>query len=303
MLLDIGVRLSAVLLAAWIGARWLTAPMCRLAKATQELARDIHHAPLAEEGTRECREASIVINQLQKHIQVQLGDRDQFVAAVSHDLRTPLTRLALRVQSLESEVDRERFGKDICEMDRMIRATRDYFCGATNPEAWVDLDWGSLVDSQVQDSQECGYPVTRAEYAPLALHPIHIKGQISAIRRCIDNLTENAIRYGGNAEIAIVQDNDTVRVVVTDNGPGIPEESLTKVLLPFYHVEFFRNRDTGGVGLGLATVNNIARRHGGSLVLANRVCSGLRAELIFPCNKGCPIYTHSKFKHPDPHEN
>jgi len=188
MLLDIGVRLGAVLLAAWIGARWLTAPMRRLALGTQELARDIHHAPLVEEGTRECREAVIVINQLQKHIQAQLEERDQFVAAVSHDLRTPLTRLALRVQSLQNELDRQRFGKDITEMDGMIRATLDYLRGAADPEAWMNLNLRSLVDSQVHDSQECGYPVTLAEDTLPVRHPIRIRGQISSIRRCIGNL-------------------------------------------------------------------------------------------------------------------
>lgn len=147
LLLDIGVRLGALLLAAWVAARWLSDPIRRLAGAARELGHNIHRAPLPEAGTLECREATRVFNQMQQHIRAQLAQRDQFVAAVSHDLRTPLTRLALRVESLQDAGERQRFSRDIAEMDTMIRATLDYLRGAADSEPWVALDLAALVDS------------------------------------------------------------------------------------------------------------------------------------------------------------
>ena len=284
MLLDIGVRLGAVLLAAWVGARWLAAPMRHLAHATRELAGNIHRAPIAEQGTRECREATGVINQLQAHIRAQLEQRDQFVAAVSHDLRTPLTRLALRVETLDSADDRARLGRDIAEMDRMIRATLDHLRGATDAEPRVALDLGALVQSQVHDHQDCGQAVTFTQDASTATSTLQIQAQLSAIRRCLDNLIENALRYGGAAEVSLRRQGTQVCVRISDRGPGIPEEALSKVLLPFYRVEASRNRHTGGVGLGLASAHDIAKRHGGSLVLRNRKGGGLLAEVCFPAS-------------------
>jgi protein-histidine pros-kinase len=282
ILLDVGVRLGAVLLAAWVGARWLSAPLHRLARSTQELATDIHRTPLVPEGTRECREASTVINQLQQHILAQLEERDRFVAAVSHDLRTPLTRLALRAESLDSEVERQRFGNDIREMDLMIRATLDHLCGAADVEATVTLDLGSLVESLVGDRQDCGERVTLC----IPMHPQapapRAKAQVSALRRAIGNLIDNAVSYGGAAEVGVSEDAHSVRVIVSDRGPGIPDAALEQVLKPFVRLEGSRNRNTGGVGLGLSVVNDIARRHGGHVVLSNRPGGGLQAELVMP---------------------
>ena len=283
-LLDIGVRLGALLLAAWVGARWLSAPLRRLAQSTHELTANIHRPALRLEGTRECREAGAGINQLQQHILAQLEERDQFVAAVSHDLRTPLTRLALRAESLASETDSQRFGQDIHEMDLMIRATLDHLCGAADKEATVNLDLASLVDSLVSDRQDMGQTVQQVEAPVLGgqTPAPKIQAQVSAMRRCIGNLIDNAVAYGGGAEVAVVEDARAVRLVVSDRGPGIPAEALEKVLRPFVRLEASRNRHTGGVGLGLAAVADIMRRHGGRVDLRNRVGGGLQAELVFP---------------------
>ncbi len=285
LLLDIGVRLGAVILAAWVGARWLSAPLRGLARSTQAMATNIHAEPLALIGTRECREAGAVINQLQQHILTQLNERDQFVAAVSHDLRTPLTRLALRVESLTHESDRQRFGQDIREMDNMIRSTLDYLCGTADAESAVMLDLSSLIDSIVADRQEVGQPVirfggTEADGGPA----IWMLAQLSALRRGIDNLIDNAVFYGGSAEVGVVDNGTDVRVFVLDQGPGIPEAALAEVVRPFVRLDGSRNRHTGGVGLGLAAVSDMARRHGGVLLLSERPepPGGLQAELVFP---------------------
>ncbi len=279
LLLDIGVRLGALLLAAWVAARWLSDPIRRLAGAARELGHNIHRAPLPEAGSLECREATRVFNQMQQHIRAQLAQRDQFVAAVSHDLRTPLTRLALRVESLQDAGERQRFSRDIAEMDTMIRATLDYLRGAADSEPWVALDLAALVDSLVEDQQEAGHDVAVEPCStPVAL----VRAQASALRRCINNLLDNAVRYGGGARVRLTEDAQGVCVVVLDRGPGIPEAELTEVLQPFYRVEASRNRNTGGVGLGLASANDVARQHSGSLQLSNRAGGGLQAELRLP---------------------
>ncbi len=278
LMVDIAVRLGALMLAAWVGAKWLSEPMRRLAGAARELGRDIHRTPLAEEGTTECREATRVFNQMQSRIRQQLEQRDQFVAAVSHDLRTPLTRLALRAESLQDPQERQRFGRDIVEMDAMIRATLDYLRGAADPEPCVLLDIGALLHSMAHDCQDFGQDVQVLGATDLP----PVQAQALALRRCLGNLMENAVRYGGQARIRVEDTAAQVRITVQDDGPGIPPEELEKVLAPFYRLESSRNRNSGGVGLGLATANDIAQRHGGSLHLANAPTGGLVATLTLP---------------------
>lgn len=276
LLLDIGVRLAALMLAAWIGARWLSQPMRRLASAASELGRDIHQPPLDEHGTIECREATRVFNQMQAQIRQQLSERDRFVAAVSHDLRTPLTRLRLRAEGLADAEQKRSFGQDIVEMDAMISATLDYVRGAADAEAFVLLDLMALVDSIADDQQACGHDVrVVGRAAPL-------RAQASALRRCIGNLVENAVRYGGAAEIRLMDSASQVRIEISDQGPGIPEEELDKVLAPFYRVEGSRNRNTGGVGLGLSIAHDIVRKHQGRLRLKNGAIGGLVVTLELP---------------------
>jgi protein-histidine pros-kinase len=245
------------------------------------MASDIASPPLPETGTRECRQAAELINRLQAHVQAQLAQRDLFVAAVSHDLRTPLTRLALRAEALPQGSDRERFGRDIAEMDAMIRGTLDHLCGQADAEALRRLDLRALVHSLAEDAQETGQPVSLDGGDPAAA--LLVLAQHSALRRCIANLVENAVRYGGQAHIELRQlEPGRARVSVTDNGPGIPEALLPRVTLPFFRVDASRHRHHGGVGLGLAVADEVARRHGGSLRLANRPEGGLRADLELP---------------------
>jgi signal transduction histidine kinase len=276
LVLDIGVRLLALLLAAWIGARWLAEPIRRLVRGARALGDDIEGPPLPVDGTTECREASQVFNDMQARIRQQLADRDRFVAAVSHDLRTPLTRLRLRAESLENEPLQRQFRQDIAEMEEMIRTTLDYLSGNANAEAVVPLDVASLIDSMAEDLRDMGQHVeVQGTAAPLP-------AQVSALKRCIANLVENAVRYGGSAEVSLRDAPGQLRIDVADRGPGLPEEELGKVLAPFYRVESSRNRNHGGVGLGLSIAHDIARRHGGQLLLRNREEGGLVASLVLP---------------------
>lgn len=276
--LDIGVRLSALLLAAWVGARWLAAPMRRLAQGAAELGQDLRRPPLPEEGTQECREATRVINQLQRNIQTQLAERDQFVAAVSHDLRTPLTRLALRVEYLDDAQQRQRFSKDIGEMNDMIRATLDYLRGVAPDETWALLDLGALVGSLVHDFQDAGMDVQWSGASDVPA----LRGQTTALRRCLGNLLENAVRYGERAEVTLAQVPGAVHITVRDHGPGLAQAQWSRVTQPFYRVEDSRNRNSGGVGLGLAIAQDIAQRHHGQLQICNAPTGGLQVTLVLP---------------------
>lgn len=276
MLLDIGVRLGALMLVAWVGARWLSQPIRQLVSAARGLGQDIHQPPLSENGTIECREASRVFNQMQAQIRQQLDERDRFVAAVSHDLRTPLTRLRLRAEGLSDADEQQRFRQDIREMDAMINATLDYLRGAADVEATVSLNLEALVSSMVDDRQACGQKVTAEGHA----RPL--RAQASALRRGIDNLLDNAVRYGDVAHIRLLDAPDRVCIEISDQGPGIPEDELDRVLAPFYRLEGSRNRSTGGVGLGLSIARDIAQRHQGRLLLRNGVDGGLVATLELP---------------------
>ena len=279
MVLDLGVRLAALGLAAWVAVRWLLAPMKRLACAARALGDDIEGPPLPEDGTRECQEVSRLFNQMQTRIRQQWSARDRFVAAVSHDLRTPLTRLRLRTEGLADSEQKRQFSRDIAEMDDMIRTTLDYLCGAADAEATVRLDLAALVGSLAEDQREAGHQVTVwGTAAPLP-------AQALALRRCIGNLVENAIRYGTSVEIHLVDGAEAVEVSVRDRGPGLPEAELDKVMAPFYRVASSRERHRAGVGLGLSIAQDIARRHGGELALKNRgdgSGTGLVATLRLP---------------------
>lgn len=276
LLLDISVRLAALVAVAWWAARWLSRPMHRLATAAQELGRDIDRPPLPEDGTLECRDASRVFNQMQARIRQQLAERDRFVAAVSHDLRTPLTRLRLRTECLDDSHAQQLFRRDIAEMDAMIASTLDYLRGVAGAEAWVLLDVQALVDSMADDQLAMGHRVTVAgQAAPL-------RGQAVALRRCLDNLVGNAIRYGGSAEVTLHDAVDALTIEVRDHGPGLPAEELERVMEPFYRIESSRNRQSGGAGLGLTIASDIVRRHGGRLALRNAAGGGLVAAAIFP---------------------
>lgn len=281
LLMDVSVRLMALVLAAWVGARWLSEPVRKLGLAAQELGRDIHRPAMPEEGTRECRETIRVFNQMQERMRLQLAQRDQFVAAVSHDLRTPLTRLTLRVQSLRDPQARQSFGKDIRAMEDMIRTTLDYLRGMADPEPLLLLDVGSLLVSLAEDCQDSGQDVQ----VHGGVHAAPLQAQASALRRCLGNLVENAVRYGQRARLSLIDLPGHVQICVHDDGPGIAPEELDKVLIPFYRVESSRNRNSGGVGLGLATAHQIAQTHGGGLTLSNPAEGGLLATLCLPRQK------------------
>lgn len=276
--LMLGVLLVSVLLLAALAVGILTRPLSWLVGAAAELGRDIRRPPLDESrGPLEVRHAARTFNTMQKRLQRYIEDRGRILAAVSHDLKTPITRLRLRTELLEDEALAARFQTDLDEMESMVQSTLDFMRGTEQSESLAPVDVPGLLESLQEDAAESGQQVsihgtTRAPYL----------GRPLALKRCLVNLLGNAVKYGGEARVSLRDSADELRIVVADNGPGIPEESLERVFEPFFRLESSRARETGGTGLGLGIARNIARSHGGDLLLRNAPQGGLEAVLSLP---------------------
>ncbi len=260
----------------------LTAPISRFAEATERLGRDINARPLAPSGPAEVRKAILAFNEMQGRIQAYVRDRTTMLAAISHDLRTPLTRLRLRGEFMADE-QQEKYHRDLDEMEAMIAAAMDFARGDAKSEDAADMDAASLIKALSVDMTEAGKPVTCLYNGP----PIVVSVRPMAFKRAITNLLENAIAYGTTARISIAEVTGGVEITIDDDGPGIPNDQMEQVFAPFYRLETSRNRKTGGVGLGLATVRSVVRSHGGDVFLSNRPStgshpSGLRVRVFLP---------------------
>jgi len=276
-LVSLLARLTAVAITAWIAAIWLSKPIKRMALAADELGKNLNSPSIDEtSGPSEVRKASKVFNQMQARLKQQMEERNRFLAAVSHDLRTPLTRLKLRAEKIEQQELKSDVQSDINEMAAIINTTLDYLRGDAQPEATCMLDICALVHSISEDAKECGDVITVSGNAlPLRLQPL-------AIRRCLNNLLENALRYGEKAAIEICETDDNVVIAIRDAGPGIPEDKLEAVFSPFYRLDTSRSRHTGGIGLGLSIARDMARKQGGNVTLKNASEDGLIATLVLP---------------------
>jgi signal transduction histidine kinase len=213
---------------------------------------------------------------MQQRIRTQLAQQSRFLAAVSHDLRTPLTRMSLRLEGVKDNQVRYRLRQDLAEMNGLIDATLYYLRerdGAAAPRQRVDVH--ALLQAVVDDATEIGQDVSLFGGAePLLAYP-------AELRRAVVNLVENAHRYGGSARIELADSPERVVIDVCDDGPGIPQE-MARVLEPFYRLESSRSRATGGVGMGLSIAADIVSRHGGELSLANRPEGGLQVRIMLP---------------------
>lgn len=283
LFVNLAQMLTIVLVLIWYVARMTVRPLTRLAIAAKGLGEDLRQPPISEEGPSEVREAAHAFNAMQQRIRQDIEERERFLAAVSHDLRTPVTRMRLRSELLADEGLRERTLRDLDEMQHMLAGALDFLRGKAVDEAVSPIDMVALLESLVEDQAELGRAVTLN--APASAR---YTGRPQALRRAIGNLIENALKFGSRAMVELRTDPAGLSIVVEDDGPGLPEHELTKVFEPFYRIESSRNRETGGVGLGLAIVRQIARNHGGSIILANRPAGGLRAELRLPFGSPMP---------------
>ncbi len=277
MLASLAVLLAAVMAVSLIAVRWATRPLNALADAAEELGKNIHQAPLAESGPLEVVRAARAFNTMQARLLHYIEDRTRVLAAMSHDLKTPITRLRLRAELLDDPVQRAKFGNDLAEMETMVGVTLDFMRGLDSGEAVQPVDIKALLESLQADMAETGAPV---EIAGSALQPY--PGRPQALKRCLANLLENAVKYGKRALVSMDDNEKRLEILIADEGPGIPPAELERVFEPFYRLEGSRNRETGGTGLGLTIARAIAEAHGGSLALANLAAGGLQVRLILP---------------------
>ena len=277
MLISLIVLLAVVCAVTLLAARWMTRPLKTLAAAAEELGNDLKRPPLDEGGPLEVSRAARAFNAMQAKLAALISDRTRIFSAMSHDLKTPITRLRLRTEMLDDPVLREKFVQDLKEMEDMVGAALDFMRGLNSSEPAQPIDIMALIESIAADAREVGGAV---EVAGVTAAPFI--GHAQALKRCLTNLVDNAVKYGSRATIEVEVGTQSLNIRVRDAGAGLAEAELERVFEPFYRVEASRNRATGGTGLGLTIARNVARAHGGDLILKNRPEGGLEAVLTLP---------------------
>jgi len=265
---------------AYAVARMATRPLRQLEQASIELGRDIERPPLPEHGPAEVGNAARAFNAMQTRLRRHVQERTRILAAITHDLQTPLTRLRLRLEKVQDEALREKLVADLSVMQGMVKEGLELAQSMDSGEKMQPLDLDSLLDSVCADAADAGQNVTFEGRSGISL-----QAQPNALRRCLDNLVDNAVKYGGSAEVSASLAGTHAVIRVRDHGPGIPEAELETVFDPFYRRESSRSRETGGTGLGLTIARNIAAKHGGTLKLRNHPEGGLEAVLELAVGK------------------
>jgi signal transduction histidine kinase len=276
-LLSMGIMAVIILaVSVWV-VRRVTAPLAALSSAAERLGNDLNAPPMPETGTIETRQASRAFNAMQARLRSLIENRTRMLAAISHDLRTPLTLLRLRAESVEDESEREKMLATIAEMDSMVAATLQFARDEATAEPHRRTDLTALLASVVDDMADIGLPVVMEPAQPIVR-----ECQPASLKRALTNLLDNAVKYGKRARAAIRSTPQAIEITIDDEGLGIPEDALVRVFQPYYRVEGSRNRETGGIGLGLATALSVVQANGGQLTLSNRPEGGLRACVMLP---------------------
>ena len=272
-LLTIGI---VALISVW-AARRVTAPISRFAAAADRLGVDVEAPPLPETGPKELRQATHAFNRMQDRLRRLIADRTLMLAAISHDLRTALTRLRLRADYIDDPEQQAKALSDLDEMTTMLDSTLSFARDDAASEERTKVDIATLLQSLCDDLADAGQPVTYEgpDRMTLLCRPV-------ALRRAFANLIDNAVTYGGEATVSLAAVAGEVVVSFADRGPGIPAGRRERVFAPFYRLEESRSRETGGTGLGLAVVRSIVRRHGGDIALEDRPGGGLIVRVMLP---------------------
>jgi signal transduction histidine kinase len=270
------IQIISLVIAAWYGAKLLTRPIQRLSDAAERLSENLNSEPLDESGPREARQAAHTFNLMQRRIREQVQQRGRMLGAVSHDLRTPLSRLKLRLEQIEDSKLQGQMRQDLDDMISMLDATLSYLHEQRTSEAQQWMDVQALVESLSENAQDQGADVQVSGHcAPLHVQPM-------ALRSCVNNLLDNALRYAGHALITLEDSRDHLVIRVIDRGPGIAADKREAVFEPFYRLEGSRNRNSGGVGLGMTIAREAAGRLGGELSLEETPGGGLTAVVFLP---------------------
>lgn len=273
-------QLVLLAVCCWLAVRVATRPLNELARVAEALGPDLKAERLTEEGPSEVARAARAFNAMQERIASHVAERMQILAAISHDLQTPITRMRLRVDVMDESAETEKLTQDLREMEQLVKEGVAYartLHGTGEAPRRVNLD--ALLDSLVCDYVDAGSDVTYEARLDVA-----IVTRVQALRRIVGNLIDNALKYGGSAmlDVSEAADRASVTIAVRDRGPGIPEESLEKVFEPFFRLETSRNRGTGGTGLGLAISRQLAAAMGAQLTLRNHPEGGLEARFVLP---------------------
>lgn len=272
VIIAIGIGIVAV----W-AARRVTKPFGQFTLAATRLGTDVNAPPLPVEGAREIREAAHAFNVMQQRINRFIEDRTLMLAAISHDLRTSLTRLRLRAEYVSDPDQKRKMDSDLDEMKMMLEETLDFAREDANKEQTTKVDMAALLGSLCDDLADAGQAVryTGEERLTSMCRPV-------AMRRVLANLIDNAVRYGHEADVDLRHDAHDMIITITDKGPGIPDEMQEKVFTPFFRLESSRSKETGGTGIGLAVARSIVRQHGGDIILRNKEGGGLVATVTLP---------------------
>ncbi|MBX6320806.1 MAG: HAMP domain-containing protein [Rhodospirillaceae bacterium] len=280
LIVALGLSVVVVAILSLLAVRYITAPLSALARAAAQFGVSIDAAEPPLRGSREIRSTIAAFNEMRQRIKRYVEDRMQMMAAISHDLRTPITRLRLRAEFVEDEEQQRKMLADLDEMESMISAVLSFARAEIVVETRRPLDLAALLREICADMRQHGHAVTLAEHGPILF-----VGRPSALRRCFVNLITNAVKYGGGARVGVTSREREICVSIEDDGPGIPESEQEKVFRPFYRIESSRSRDTGGTGLGLTVARTVARGHGGDIVLENRAEGGLSVRVMLPTGR------------------
>jgi signal transduction histidine kinase len=278
----LAAQLALLGLFSWIAVREATKPLARLADAADALGPDLQGQPLAEDGPKEVAHAAKAFNAMQRRIAEHVAERVRILAAISHDLQSPITRMRLRTDMLDDQALRQKLQSDLSAMQVLIEEGLDLARSTGRAtERPVRTDLKALLESLVYDYADSGRPVG---LNCLVEHPVVTSPH--TLRRIIINLADNALKFGCDVEIvARTEAPNRIAIVVQDRGPGIPQHELAAVLQPFHRLEGSRSRETGGTGLGLAIAQRLSTALGGELSLTNRFDGGLAAQVALPAHQ------------------
>ena len=263
-----------LIVACWFLLSRLIRPLLQISQAAERLGRGENVEPLPEMGPSEVRNLTRTYNRMQERLGLFIADRTQLLAALGHDLRSPLTALRIRAEMIDDDETRERVITSVEEMQGMVDETLAFAKGMATAENYEAVDLGAYLACLQSDMLD-SFTLEEGEKVTVRIRP-------QSVRRALRNLIENARRYGETAHVTYHHYAEHAFVAVSDNGPGIPETDLEKVFAPFFRLERSRSRETGGTGLGLSIARTIARAHGGDVSLSNRPAAGLMATMKLP---------------------
>jgi signal transduction histidine kinase len=278
--ITLAMLMTSITIISFIASRRLARPIEQFAEAVRRFGANPRAPSIDEVGPQELRVAIKAFNAMQAQIQKFVADRTAMLTAISHDLRTPLTRMRLRGEFIDDTEQQTKLFHDVDEMHAMIDSALEFFRDDAQIEETTHFDLSELMRTIRDDYADQGIDIIYRG----ADHQVYL-GRPRDLKRAFTNLINNAVKYGTPPEIELTNLEKAISVIVKDRGPGIPQESLEQVFTPFYRLEGSRNRTTGGVGLGLTVVRTIVRSHGGDIVLNNRSEGGLEAVIMLPLSR------------------